>query len=86
MSAARKYRVSFDVRGSGSFPFDMLRYDACFPANSEGASAMGEDAGAPVRTVTLHHYSDVRTWLPTYARWLSFTWQVVPYSENVEKL
>jgi len=86
MPAPRKYRVSFDVTGSGRFPFDMLRYDACYPANSEGAVAMAYDDGAPVRTVTLHHYADAREWHPTERRWESFTWHVVPGSTVVEKL
>ena len=28
------------VEGTGEFPFDMLRYDACFPTTSEDAAAM----------------------------------------------
>lgn len=31
------YRTDFVVVGSGSFPFDMLRYDCCFPTHESAA-------------------------------------------------
>jgi hypothetical protein len=71
----------FAVKGRGVFPFDMLRYDRCFPA-SERDSRLIEDTTHPRRaldpaetTVTLAMADPKR--LPTEARWASFRWTVV---------
>lgn len=36
------YPVSTVFSGVGSFPLDMLRYDACFPSKSEDAAVISE--------------------------------------------
>jgi len=68
----------YTVTGNTQFPVDMLRYDACYPVSSEGASTITmsfrrfpEDAKGPftVELVGLHP--------PTDARWRSFAWTVV---------
>ena len=56
----------FAVRGNGPFPFDMLRYDSCWPAQQADVSRL-MDTGD--RIVTLE--SRCR---PTVERWVSFGW------------
>jgi hypothetical protein len=76
MAQKRKYR--FTVQGSGSFPFDMLRYDSCYPFSSSDACnipephrygpQMGRSPGNH-RKVTLVSENE-----PTPGRWESFGW------------
>jgi hypothetical protein len=70
-----KHEVRFTVCGSGTFPFDMLRYDACHPAG-EQQSALLFDHHDEWREVELIHYSEVKSWEPTVERWRSFGWDV----------
>jgi hypothetical protein len=81
---ARKVKkpITFEVEGVGPFPFDMLRYDGCYPASSEDATAMGRSNPKIARRVRL---TTLRGFLPdvnpanvgpTTARWLSFGWRV----------
>lgn len=67
----------FTVTGRMPFPTDMLRYDACYPADTESASQItasirheGETL-ADSFTVTLLGASP-----PTRGRWQSFRWTV----------
>ena len=64
----------YDVEGVGSFPLDMLRYDAAWPHNSESVSQMstsrGHAEGRRVVGLVSHHR-------PTVERWKSFGWLVV---------
>jgi len=73
-----KLQYEYFVSGSGEFPWDMLRYDACWPVDSIAASKMGigfHDNGAAaykkIRSIRLRSYKP-----PTVARWSSFTWSV----------
>lgn len=64
----------FKVEGTGNFPFDMLRYDQCWPKGSESASNLTllNPIGYTVkRQVTLTGIK-----FPTIDRWKSFGWQV----------
>lgn len=66
----------FTVTGRGSFPYDMLRYDACWPANTESANMMDEVHATPgerraVKTLRLRSHN-----VPTPERWASFMWKV----------
>lgn len=67
-------RTVFSVRGAFTFPVDMLRYDACYPAREV-------DAAAIARTFDRDAYAET-IWLETYApkitteRWESFGWRV----------
>lgn len=58
----------FVVSGRGTFPFDMLRYDACFPRGPEDSALMGETEHRSVTLVTISQSA------PTIARWNSFNW------------
>jgi hypothetical protein len=69
------YCTTIEVRGSGRFPFDMLRYDNCVavqPTLMEGR----ED-----RTVRLRRFSKDGS-PATAARWNSFNWGVLKDSAN----
>jgi hypothetical protein len=61
------------VSGRGVFPFDMLRYDSCWPVTSEDARKMdwGHMGGHSQRSVKMRSHSE-----PTIDRWLSFLWSV----------
>lgn len=72
----------FEVRGSGRFPFDMLRYDSAWPRTSEDAEEIGlaweNDGYFEARTVKLRTTIMARGQDPiTPARWRSFGWRVV---------
>lgn len=63
---------SFIVRGRGPFPFDMLRFDSCYPATSTDAAKMEHhrDEDRSIKLTT-------DSWLaPTKDRWASFLWGV----------
>lgn len=63
-------RYRYRVTGSGTFPLDMLGYDAAYPANSEAVSGMSHREREQ-RTVELISYHR-----PTEDRWRSFGWLV----------
>lgn len=79
----RAFIREFRVVGRGDFPMDMLRYDSCWPKDSESASEMhfdflkGEAAyhawREQLRLVSLRTVSNQ----PTPARWQSMGWIVV---------
>lgn len=73
MAKGKIYR--FTVRGAGSFPVDMLRYDQCWPVEN-------------VIAVAPSRFSDAESWgtreiqmmshnQPTPDRWMSFGWACV---------
>jgi hypothetical protein len=74
----------FTVEGNGQFPFDMLRYDACYPAKSADVIAVhpsGRRDGKIMETrqATLKSLSGP----PTVDRWKSYGWIVT--EERQEK-
>jgi hypothetical protein len=68
------YLYKFSVIGKGPFPADMLRYDGCYPANSDSASNIVFPGVQ--RTVDLVCEHPHKGWLPTFERWRSFGWVV----------
>lgn len=66
----------FVVRGRGSFPIDMLRYDVCHPSTErDSATIMATfERRAGVREV--REVELVGTHTPTDGRWESFGWKV----------
>lgn len=72
-----KTMYEYYVSGTGSFPFDMLRFDSCWPASGFDAAAMDDcsyakiDRRSGVRSIKLRSYR-----APTIDRWSSFTWSV----------
>ncbi|MBN8848184.1 MULTISPECIES: hypothetical protein [unclassified Sphingomonas] len=71
MVIARVNLADFMVTGRGAFPFDMLRYDECWPVDADAASALADDVGR--RTVSLRTYRESNI---HPARWDSFGWSV----------
>lgn len=78
--ATKRHRKRFTVEGSGVFPFDMLRYDACWPESEArdsyklDAQRLQDKEAFGRRQVTLLTDS---LHAPTHGRWQSFTWRVV---------
>lgn len=68
MPKPKLYR--FTVSGSGPFPEDMLRYDACWPASQSDVPLPKRFTGE-MHTVNLLGLHD-----PTVGRWRSFGWTV----------
>lgn len=79
-----KYLVEFRVEGTRDFPLDMLRYDSCWPRNSDDAITIGQtlardDLGVfGMKQVCLIRYCRTKN-MPgvTNGRWASFGWNVV---------
>ncbi len=72
----------FRVQGSGQFPADMLRYNACYPTDTEDAVDMyvdhRDDEYHKQRVITLSALAH-KNWTPTNERWQSFGWQVMKH-------
>lgn len=78
--AARKLFVSrLVVRGRGSFPLDMLRYDRCLPYSEVDSGKM--ERTSEEREVTLLRYSGDPGSGAMAPRWASFGWYVVSEEE-----
>ena len=88
---AKRFEIQYTVRGSGSFPDDMLRYDRSEAAEPEDIQWM---QGRDEREVLLKRemegpLSHVRKMIrekrvPTVARWASFGWEVTEVYEPTE--
>lgn len=65
-----KYVFDYWVTGRSAFPFDMLRYDSCWPAGPEDAMKLVDEDRAE-RSIHLRSYR-----APTIDRWASFVWSV----------
>lgn len=78
------YRQTFTVRGTGTFPYDMLRYDHCWPEKEAESDRLDsnkmlhdDNYFSTPRDVSLVRYVDSKHDFPTSGRWHSFGWQVV---------
>jgi hypothetical protein len=67
----------FVVQGTAYFPFDMLRYDMCFPATEDDALALDRK---DFRRVVLQRRAEGGS--PNSARWASFNWTLVDTFNN----
>jgi hypothetical protein len=72
--AEKLFVTILEVRGSGEFPWDMLRYDMCGPKTEEDSYKLR--TSEEVRTVTLRRFSPSGK-PATEDRWRSFGWQVL---------
>lgn len=61
---------TFTVIGRGSFPGDMLRYDACYPTDADSVVNMFHD-DKEERKINLRSFRH-----PTEGRWNSFWWRI----------
>ncbi len=75
MASDRLWKATFHVTGSGDFPFDMLRYDGCYPARETDAAKLPWCI-LNVRTIRLVKVGVDRTWEPCRERWAAFRWRV----------
>lgn len=70
-----RHFYEYVVTGSGAFPFDMLRYDHCWPATGEDAGRLdtmfGDRESRQRRSIKMWSYNE-----PTTDRWSSFGWSV----------
>lgn len=69
-----KVMYEYYVTGRGQFAWDMLRYDACWPADSAAAAMLADsitDGGRGMRSIKMRSYRP-----PTIERWTSFLWSV----------
>lgn len=84
---AKTRMVTFTVEGGGSFPFDMLRYDACYPDTEAKDSHQLEWLGQPgLRQVRMRHrvLKDENLFNYPSPRWTSFGWRVLPETIKYE--
>lgn len=72
--AKRAKLIKFKVTGSGEFPFDMLRYDRCWPATEADSYRIRGAGGRDMRTVTLATIRNADR-QPMFGRWKSFGWR-----------
>lgn len=80
-----RFEIYFLVRGSGEFPIDMLRYDSACPATEQDSHAMRREEEK--RVVLLRRFTlDKPPTVGNEARWRSFGWEPLAWSEDVEKL
>lgn len=78
MNAKKMYLMELTVSGLGSFPYDMLRYDHCWPVTGTDAAAIQPHQSATqAREVVLRTYQVNKDWRPTVDRWQSFGWRVL---------
>lgn len=79
------WETHFTVRGGGEFPLDMLRYDGCFPKDSDAIRAISlihhdsvvdraTKAPRDVELIRYHAYKNDANLTPR--RWESFCWQI----------
>jgi hypothetical protein len=69
----------YTVMGKGEFPWDMLRHDMAYPADTVSAMRLqrsSEQDRHLLREVTLITIAHRKAWLPTFERWRSFGWFV----------
>lgn len=71
------YVQKFKVKGTGQFPLDMLRYERCWPADSDMVLELVPPHTKEERVVELCRHVDFKKELPTAGRWQSYRWQVV---------
>lgn len=71
--APRRTLRTFVVEGVGQFPFDMLRYDGCWPYSQQDSVKL-EHHDRERRQVTLQTDQDT---IITGQRWASFNWRVL---------
>jgi hypothetical protein len=70
---------AFHVIGSSEFPIDMLRYDSCYPADTESALAIQRSLNAETgftEPCSAKLIGQMR-FGPTVKRWESFGYRVV---------
>jgi len=75
------FHTRFTVAGRGTFPYDMLRYDECFPVYPDDSNNMNPSI-IEHREIELSHTSRNNFWFPTEGRWSSFGWIVTEINRD----
>ena len=75
----------YTMRGYvGTFPYDMLRYDSCWPSNSQSVTNMVSYTLPPDPNISsLIKVTLVSIHEPTIGRWESFSWRPVGKTETI---
>ena len=73
--ASKTYQWFLVVEGRGSFPFDMLRYDAAFPYEQEDAGKLEAHHNERRRVVLCRRGVNENS--GTEGRWKSFGWPML---------
>ena len=68
------FAYTYTVRGTGLFPFDMLRYDRCTPKTEADSSRIEQTTHRS--KLGPQEITMLGTKEPTVARWESFGWRV----------
>lgn len=70
--------VPFVVEGDGRFPFDMLRYDSCWPDDFDAVNEIEDSLERGVGNPVHHRIKLISAEPkgPTVERWESFGWLV----------
>lgn len=84
IAGSLKYSHEMTFEGKGVFPYDMLRYDACFPKMEKDALALRFRVDLPESAaregtwrVTVVRYTETKDPRWTIERWQSFGWRPV---------
>lgn len=85
------YITTFKVSGNGMFPFDMLRYDGCYPLDPDAVARMcvtpdERDVYFKERFIRLAKVHAGPKHNLTFDRWSSFLWGVHRDSIDTRKL
>jgi len=84
--AVKFHRQVFEVEGCGRVPYDMLRYDRCWPADEPTAHRIEKArADNTVRRFRLIRYVADDTHEPCVPRWAGFGWKIVAGSIHTER-
>ena len=78
------YPVTYAVRGRGTFPLDMLRYDRACPCREQDSFAIENAGSRHPRTVMLIRFSPEPGRHGADKRWQSFGWKIVPHDREVD--
>lgn len=73
--ADSRWTYRFTVVGRGDFPYDMLRFDECYPVDGDSAANIVRWTRG-TREVVLISHQPRKWWNPTFDRWRSFGWVV----------
>jgi hypothetical protein len=71
--------AAFFVEGRGRFPIDMLRYDDCWPVDTDSCLAIESSQGdrEPVGAMWRIQLNTISPTGPNVKRWESFGWKVL---------
>jgi hypothetical protein len=66
--------VTFTVTGRFPFPMDMLRYDGCYPTDSDSAAEIRASIEQVENRIYTVRLESSYVHVPTERRWHSFLW------------